>query len=215
MRTRLGGPRLVVGLLATLAAVALTGPGEAAAIPTCSPVHHEPPKGDAGHGPAPLLIGDSVTGFAIPELQRVGYRINGQGCRTFPRGIKALKREAHRRPLPDFVVFELGTAGDVKNWMIAKVLDILGPDRALGLVTPRTFFGGIDPDAALYHAAAARDPRIRVIPWAEWSDGNPGWLLADNVHPTDEGIAALTWMLKAFIPNVPPASSASPPGAAG
>ncbi len=202
-------------VFAALAAASLATPRDADAIPTCSPVHQDPPKGDAGPGPPPLLIGDSVTGFAIPELRRIGYRINGQGCRTFLRGITALKREARRRPLPDFVVFELGTAGHVENWMINKVLEILGPNRKLGLVTPRVFFGGIDPDAVLYHAAAARDPRISVIPWAEWSAANPSWLLGDNVHPTDAGIEALTWMLKAFIPNVPPASSALPPGAAG
>ncbi len=187
-------------VLAALAPAVLATPGDAAAIPTCSPLHRYPPKGDAGPGPPPLLIGDSVTGFAIAELRRAGFRINGQGCRTFPRGITALKREAHRRPLPDFVVFELGTAGDVKNWMINKVLKILGPDRALGLVTPRTLFAGVDPDAALYHAAAARDPRVTVIPWAEWSESNPDWLLGDSVHPTDAGIEALTWMLTASVP---------------
>ena len=168
------GVAVALFCLAVVAALGVTVPQASSDAGICSRVYHKPPTGNAGPGPAPLLIGDSVVGFAMPELQRIGYRINGQGCRTFARGITALKREARKRSLPDLVVFELGTAGKANLGMIEKVLAILGPDRRLGLVTPRVFLGGVDLDAAIYHAAAALDPRVTVIEWAEQFGVTPG-----------------------------------------
>lgn len=165
----------------------------------CSRVYHKPPLANAGPGPPPLLIGDSVVGFGMKQLQRLGYRINAQGCRTFARGITALKREARKRPLPKLVVFELGTAGKANLGMVEKVLNILGPNRRLALVTPRKFLGGVDPDAAVYHAAAAQDPRVKVIKWAERSEPYPNWFHPDLVHPNDRGVKAFTKMLAAVL----------------
>jgi hypothetical protein len=186
-----------VALAVALALLALRPPADAGAIATCSRVYHKAPTGNApGPGRPPLLIGDSVVGFAMPKLQRIGYRINAQGCRTFPRGITALKREAHRRKLPRLVVFELGTAGDVTQANIDRVLEILGPKRELVLVTPRVFRGGVDPDAADYYRAAERDPRVLVIPWAEYGEQHPEWFYPDQVHPNDEGVSAFVKLLK-------------------
>lgn len=187
---------LLVALATPLAAFTLLAAAPPSkAIKTCSRLYQKPPTGDAGPGKAPLLIGDSVVGFAMPKLQKVGYRINAQGCRTFPRGIKALEQEARERKLPKLIVFELGTAGNVKPSHIQKVLKIIGPDRRLGLVTPRVFLGGIDPDAADYHAAAAADPRVFTIDWAESAEPHPEWFHPDLVHPNKEGVGAFTAML--------------------
>jgi hypothetical protein len=170
------------------------------AVETCSRLYEKPANGDAGPGRAPILYGDSVVGFAMPQLQRVGFRINAQGCRTFRRGIAALKREAREHKLPRFVVFELGTAGDATPAQIRKVLRILGPKRTLGLVTPRLFFGGIDPDAEDYKVAAQRYPdRVVVIPWAEFGEQHPEWFHPDMVHPNDEGVKAFVTFLEAAL----------------
>ena len=183
-----------VALVAALLAILTVSPPAAHGIETCSRVYHKPPLGDApGLAKPPLLIGDSVVGFAMKPLQKLGYRINAQGCRTFPRGITAIKREAHKRGLPSLVVVELGTAGNVTRQNIARLLQLLGPERKLVLVTPRkfggrSFSGGVDPDAADYHRAAERYPgRVFVTPWAEYGEEHPEWFYPDMVHPNPEG----------------------------
>ena len=175
-------------------------------IETCSRVYHKPPLGDApGLGKPPLLIGDSVVGFAMKPLQKLGYRINAQGCRTFPRGITALKRESHKRGLPSLIVVELGTAGNVTRQNIARLVQLLGPKRKLVLVTPRkfggaSFSGGVDPDAADYHRAAERYPgRVFVTPWAEFGEQHPEWFYPDMVHPNPEGQKAFVDFLEAAL----------------
>lgn len=194
-----------VGVRLALAAIlAATGlallPSHAAAIKTCSRLYELPPTGDAGPGRAPLLIGDSVVGFAMPKLQKLGYRINAQGCRTFPRGITALKRESRRRKLPGLVVFELGTAGDVTQAHIRRVLDIIGPDRRLALVTPRVFQGGVDPDWLDYWIAADRDRRVTVLDWALLAEPHPEWFYGDLVHPNPQGVKEFVNLLASVLP---------------
>jgi hypothetical protein len=192
--------------LLSAAVVLLSAPPEAHGIETCSRVYHKPPLGDApGLAKPPLLIGDSVVGFAMKPLQKLGYRINAQGCRTFPRGITAIKREAHKRELPSLIVVELGTAGNVTRQNIGRLLRLLGPDRKLVLVTPRkfggtSFSGGVDPDAKDYHRAAERYPgRVFVTPWAEFGEQHPEWFYPDMVHPNPEGQKAFVAFLEAAL----------------
>jgi hypothetical protein len=179
-----------VGALVALLVVVPSAQG----IETCSRVYHKPATGNApGYAKPPLLIGDSVVGYAMKPLQKVGYRINAQGCRTFPRGITAIKREAHKRGLPKLVVVELGTAGNVTRQNIGRLVRLLGPKRKLVLVTPRKFGGrgfkgGVDPDAADYYRAAEKYPgRVFVTPWAEYGELHPEWFYPDMVHPNPEG----------------------------
>ena len=130
--TRLPRFTLLLGVAAALAGLFLLAAAPPShAIKTCSRLYQKPPLADIGPGKAPLLIGDSVVGFAMPKLQKAGYRINAQGCRTFPRGIRALNQEARQRGLPKLIVFELGSAGNVKPSHIDKVLKIIGPKLKL------------------------------------------------------------------------------------
>ena len=186
---------------ATALVVLLSAASPAQSIETCSRVYHKPALGDAPRpGKPPLLIGDSVVGFAMKDLQKLGYRINAQGCRTFPRGITALKRENHKRGLPGLVVVELGTAGNVTRQNIGRLVRLLGPKRKLVLVTPRKFFGGVDPDARDYHRAAERYPgRVFVTPWAEFGEQHPEWFYPDMVHPNPEGQKAFVDFLEAAL----------------
>jgi hypothetical protein len=178
-----------------LAALAILSAPPADAIDTCSKVYHRAPRVDLGPGPAPLLIADSVVGFGMRGLQDKGYRINAQGCRTFARGVAALADLAHRQTLPRLVVIELGSVGRIKQRQIDRALSIIGPDRVLGLVTPRRFHGGEDPDAERIRAAATRSAQIAVVDWAALSAGHPQWFYGDFVHPTPEGAEAFAQLL--------------------
>ena len=186
-----------MGALVALVAVVPSAHG----IEVCSQTYNLAPTGDApGWAKPPLLIGDSVVGYAMRPLRNLGYRINAQGCRTFPRGITALKREAHKRGLPKLIVVELGTAGNVTRQNIARLLRLLGPKRKLVLITPRKFFGGVDPDAKDYHRAAERYPgRVFAVPWAEFGEEHPEWFYPDMVHPNPEGQKAFVDFLEAAL----------------
>ena len=196
---------VAAALAAALLAILIAAPSTHG-IETCSRVYHKPALAKApGHAKPPLLVGDSVVGFSMKPLQKIGYRINAQGCRTFPRGITAIKREQHKRGLPKLVVVELGTAGNVTRQNIARLLRLLGPKRKLVLVTPRKFGGrdfdgGVDPDAADYHRAAERYPdRVFVVPWAEFGEQHPEWFYPDMVHPNKEGEKAFVDFLEAAL----------------
>ena len=193
------GARLALAAILVATGLAVL-PSNAAAIKTCSRLYEVPPIGDAGLGRAPLLIGDSVVGFAMPYLSELGYRIDAQGCRTFPRGITALKREARKRKLPRLIVFELGTAGDVTQAQINRVLNLIGPDRRLVLVTPRVFQGGVDPDWLDYWIAADRDPRVTVLDWAVLAEPHPEWFYGDLVHPNPQGVKEFVKLLASVLP---------------
>lgn len=197
-RARIGAVLSLPALVAVFMALLGVSPQTAHGIDVCSQTYNLPPIGDArGWGKPPLLIGDSVVGYAMKPLRKLGYRINAQGCRTFPRGITALKREAHKRGLPKLIVVELGTAGNVTRQNIARLLRLLGPKRKLVLVTPRKFFGGVDPDAKDYHRAAERYPgRVFVTPWAEFGEQHPEWFYPDMVHPNPEGQKAFVEFLE-------------------
>lgn len=167
--------------------------------PCGSPLNLEPTY-DLGVGEPPLIVGDSAIGFASPYLQFVGYRINGRGCRTFNRGVNALAAEAKARPLPELVVIALGTGGVVKEKWIRKAVDIVGPDRTLALMTPRRFFGGIDPDAATIRAATRKfGPNVVLVDWARHSTGHDEWFVPDLVHPNEVGAVHLTLLLERLL----------------
>jgi len=193
-------------LAAAVAAGVTSAPPAQAEVKPCSELYRLGPKGKApGYRKPPLLVGDSVVGYAMEPLRKLGYRINAQGCRTFPRGIRAIKDEAKKRKLPKLIVVALGTAGNVKPQNIKRLLDFIGPKRKLVLVTPRkfggrTFKGGIDPDAKDFHRAAEKYPdRVFVVPWAEFSDPHPEWFYPDKVHPNPEGQKYFVDLLEAAL----------------
>jgi hypothetical protein len=193
-----GRRRAVVRVATSVVAaivLAVVAASPATAIEPCSKVYHRAPRVDLGPGPAPLLIADSVVAYGMREIQDQGYRVNAQGCRTFARGVAALAAIADHRPLPDLVVIALGSVGRIKQRQIVRALQIIGPERTLGLMTPRRFHGGEDPDAERIRRAAARSSQIDLIDWAATSAGHPQWFYPDLVHPTPDGADTLATLL--------------------
>lgn len=136
-------------------------------------------------GLEPYAFGDSVMHPAIFELAERGFNANSRGCRSFNEGVRLLRGLARQDKLPHLVVMALGTDGRVTPEMIDRALGILGPDRVLGLVTPRESGGGAKFDAVTMRRAAARNPRqILLLDWVEYSQGHGTWFQPDGTHLT-------------------------------
>ena len=190
------------------AAIALAGALLAAWTPHasagCGGVEIATPKHKVAPRP-PLAIGDSSMLLALPALARVGYKVNARGCRAYPEGLRLLRDEAHHHRLPHLVVIALGSDQSVTGGDIRHALKILGPNRKLGLVTPRETGGGESNDATVIRNAGARYPdRVKVLDWVHYSAGHTSWFQPDGLHLTFSGAKAFARLLKKLIPLAAP-----------
>jgi hypothetical protein len=186
-----------------LAAVLLAAwtPGASAGcggVETATPKHKVAPR-------PPLAIGDSSMLLALPALARVGYKVNARGCRAYPEGIRLIRDEARHHRLPHLVVIALGSDQTVTAGDIGQVLKVLGPNRKLGLVTPRETGGGESNDATVIRNAGQRYPeRVKVLDWVHYSAGHSSWFQPDGLHLTFSGAKAFARLLKKLIPLASP-----------
>jgi hypothetical protein len=179
-----------------IAALSLVVP--AAASAQCGGDTHLPPTADLGDGPAPLAIGDSVMLGAIGPIRRAGFEVDAAGCRLWSQGVELLETRARRGSLPDLVVMGLGTNWSVTVDDIRVALHAIGPERTLGLVTPRELGGGQSSDQVVIRQAAERWPDpVTVIDWAAASDGRDEWVYDDGVHLRPAGARALAQLMRA------------------
>src|SRR5215213_1070946 len=154
--------RIALGIaLAVLSAALLAPPAHAGCggVETANPRHKVAPR-------PPLAVGDSSMLLALPSLARVGYKVNARGCRQFAEGLRVLRDTRRRHRLPPLVVLALGGDAAITARQIQQAKKILGPERKLGLVTPREIGGGESNDARVIRNAGQRDPeRIQVLDW--------------------------------------------------
>ena len=200
-------PRAAVGGLAA-AAAALAAP---AAADACNASQRLGPVANERRGPAPLAVGDSVMLGAVPQLRRAGFEVNARGCRQMSHGLRLLERRRRAGSLPDVVVVALGHNWTITIDDIRRALVILGPERVLGMVTPRGEFASAR--AAIGAAGRRWATRVKVIPWAARSAGKP-WTW-DGLHLTRAGARAFARLLsRAFdwpLPGAEPQTGQSQP----
>jgi hypothetical protein len=178
-----------IPVLSVLAAVA--GLAAPAAADACGASKRQGPVANERSGPAPLAVGDSVMLGAVPQLRRAGFEVDARGCRQMSHGLRLLARRRDLGSLPDVVVVALGHNWTITIDDIRRALVILGPERVLGMVTPR---GDYASARAAISAAGRRWPaRVRVLPWAARSAGKP-WTW-DGLHLTAAGARAYTRLL--------------------
>jgi hypothetical protein len=195
-------------VLISIAALSLVVP--AAASAQCGGETNLPPTADLGDGPAPLAIGDSVMLGAIGPIRRAGFEVDASGCRLWSQGIELLEDRLRRGSLPDLVVLALGTNWTVTSDDIRAALHVVGPERVLGLVTPRELGGETSSDQIVIRQAAERWPdRVEVIDWAAASEGKDAWVYDDGVHLRPTGAWELARLMRqAALP--PPAPEETP-----
>jgi hypothetical protein len=168
---------------------------------------------DAGLGEAPLAIGDSVLLGAAEKTAAVGYDVDVRGCRQMAEGLDVLRKHARADSLPRVVVIALGSNSSITRGDVRTALRILGPNRILGLVTPREVRGTPYDDAATLRAAAASWPRrIALVDWVKHSKRHRGMTYSDGIHLTAAGQAAMARLLKAPLARVAPGAMPPPSG---
>ena len=142
--------------LLSMAALSLVVP--AAASAQCGGDTRLPPTTELADGSPPLALGDSVMLGAIDPIRRAGFEVDAAGCRLWTQGVELLKERADQGTLPDLVVIGLGTNWTVTGDDIGDALDAIGPERVLGLITPRELGGEPSSDQVVMRQAAERWP---------------------------------------------------------
>jgi hypothetical protein len=86
----------------------------------------------------------------------------------------------------------VGTGGRLKMKQIRRALRIVGPERQLGLVTPREFKPefGVAKRRIIFNAAE-RFENILLFDWDRISRGHEDWFHWDNLHPVGKGTTAM------------------------
>jgi hypothetical protein len=193
-------------LLAALFATTLTAVVPAIAEAGCGGVRYMRAKKRPKHGAPPLAIGDSTMLLAMPDLAKVGYNVNAHGCRGMEEGLAILRSRRARHILPHLVVIALGADFTIGRSQIRRALHTLGPDRVLGLVTPRELGGGSGSDAANVRWAGDRyKKRVVVLDWVKYSRGHGSWFQPDGLHLTFSGAHAFARLFKQALPFSQPA----------
>jgi hypothetical protein len=136
-------------------------------------------------GLEPYAFGDSVMHPAKFELADRGFNTNSRGCRSFEDGVAMLRALKRKDKLPHLMVMALGTDGRVSTEAIEEALEVMGPTRVLGLVTPNEAGGGAVFDAVTMRQAARQNPRqIILLDWIKYSRGHGNWFQPDGTHLT-------------------------------
>ena len=132
-----------------------------------------------------------MTVAAAPSLEASlpGISINAEVSRSVYAAVPTLQDldAAGARPC---VVVALATNGPIETDQLDSILDYLGPDRRLVLVTgygpARTTW--IPPANEALHAFAQDHPdQVAVADWQAAVSGHPDLLVDDQVHPQPAG----------------------------
>ncbi|MDQ1130382.1 acyltransferase family protein [Microbacterium sp. SORGH_AS_0888] len=151
-------------------------------------------------------VGDSVMLASAPELAAAlpGILIDAEVSRqprTAPQLLADLDAAGDLRRV---VVLALGTNGYWGAGTLDGVMQVIGPDRKLVLVTayaPREWTESVNGgDAQL---AAAHPDQVSVADWAAAAAARPDLLGPDGIHPGDEGGALYARTILAALPPSP------------
>jgi lysophospholipase L1-like esterase len=84
---------------------------------------------------------------------------------------------------------------------IRQALHVLGPNRVLGLVTPRELGGSSGSDATHMRQAAARyGKHVVLLDWVKYSRGHGSWFQPDGTHLTFAGAQAFARLFRTALP---------------
>lgn len=139
----------------------------------------------------PLVIGDSTMIFAVPVLAHLGFEANARGCRQWSEGMMILRARKAAHSLPHLVIMGLGANWTITRGDIEGAVNLLGPNRVLGLIAPLEEGGGTSSDAYNVRRAGRRHPnRVKVLDWPRYSAGHPNWFSGDGLHMSYTGADA-------------------------
>lgn len=179
-----------------------------------SPVVTPPPALGPGDGTV-YAIGDSVLlgteSYLRSTLGGWDLRLDARVSRRWPEGLDILRQ--NQASVGQVVVFCLGHnyggGGFAQSYVDEAVALSAKAQRVVFVTQTEWTPAQAEVNRAIY-AAAARDPRIVVAPWAETIKANPGFLV-DNVHPNRGGATALANLIAVMVGPAPARTGVSPP----
>jgi hypothetical protein len=191
--------------LVALVAALLAALPVASASAGCGGVQYKPAAKRPKHGRPPLAIGDSTMLLALDNLSRVGYNANAHGCRGMEEGLAILRRRNAEHKMPHLAVIALGADFTISRSQIRRALHYMGPNKVLGLVTPRELGGGWGSDARNVRWAASKyRKRVVLLDWVKYSAGHGAWFQPDGLHLTYPGARAFARLFKKALPFAQP-----------
>ncbi|GAB3148817.1 hypothetical protein GCM10027058_09990 [Microbacterium neimengense] len=147
------------------------------------------PDNEVVTGDEVTAVGDSVMLASAPSLLTAlpGADVDAAVSRQMYAAPDILRFLADSGRLREFVVLGLGTNGSISQRTLEQVLEVIGPDRQLVLVTasaPRSWVPGVNADLAAF----ARTHRgVQIADWQTAIAPHLDLLAGDEVHPGDAG----------------------------
>ncbi|ROS31419.1 acyltransferase family protein [Cellulomonas sp. PhB150] len=158
-----------------------------------------------------VAFGDSVLSAAAPTLYDAfpGIRIDAKPIRKWIDATPIIEKAAAAGTLRPVVVLNFGTNGGFQfkgsEAAFEDILDAIGPDRRVVVVTINGISHWIpDANAELKKLAAAH-PNVTVADWRGYVDDHAGLLHADRTHPNMKGVVAYAKVLRSAFADLPPA----------
>ncbi|MFY9262458.1 MAG: acetyltransferase [Actinomycetaceae bacterium] len=137
------------------------------------------------------IIGDSVTLASAPALAETfpGATVDAAVSRSFEALPELAQSYVDAGTLGDYVVIGLGNNSEIYADTVARVQEIIGPDRYVVLITghaPGAWW--VDSaNATIFELAAENPDRVRVADWFSIAQAHPELLAGDQIHPGVEG----------------------------
>ncbi len=164
--------------------------------PTPSPMPSRSPSQTPKPTPTPIegsqitAIGDSVMLASAPALvdRFPGISVDADVSRSMWVGPDIVRSLAGSDQLREYVVMALGTNGPIDRSALEEILQIIGPDRHLVLVTaaaPREWIPSVNE--ILTEFASAHPDQVEIADWHHKAEKHPEILAGDQIHPSDEG----------------------------
>ena len=153
-----------------------------------------PPASSSGRPPMPTgdkitAIGDSVMLACAPAMQQLwpGIAIDAEVSRSFNSGLAIVTKQAGDGSLRDVVIFALADNGSNDVGQLGQLLDVVGPQRTLVLVTGHAPKVWVTEANAAIHQFVTDHPGVLLADWDAAVSNHPDWLVSDQVHPRPDG----------------------------
>jgi hypothetical protein len=165
-------------------------PGGAATGSTPPPPRTPPDPAPVAKGPDISAFGDSVMLASAPALQEAypGIAVDAVVSRQLSAAPELLRRASDAGTLRPVVVLGLGTNGSISRDSLDRVLDAIGPQRRLVLVTvqaPRSWTDGVNDTLTAF--ATDHAGRVVLADWKAAISGRLDLLADDQIHPGMRG----------------------------
>ncbi|MGO1769383.1 MAG: acyltransferase family protein [Microbacterium sp.] len=162
----------------------------ASSTPSSSPAPPPSPTPTPVEGSQITAVGDSVMLASAPALVErfPGIDVDAEVSRSIWVGPEIVRSLADSGQLREYVVIALGTNGPVETTPLDEMLEAIGPDRHLVLVTasaPREWIPEVNETLTAF--ASAHPERVDLADWSHTADEDPGLLAGDRIHPSAEG----------------------------